>query len=228
MTKDLKKVLDELKANDQNHERGEIVQCWFHDGNGGHSVTWFARLKDKNLPLNGTYEEWYENGQMRVRENYIDGKLDGAFERWHPNGKLKERVLFKNGEKEGLREGWHKNGQLWYRENYKNGKLEGVSEEWYDTGELFGRSFYCDGLMHGTSTYWSRDGKILEMNNYKNGEKDGSQVSNIGLGFVTVSTYKDGCFQDLRSYHSIDEAMASLAQKKKITLKPKKKGGVKL
>ena len=241
MTDEQKKVLEELIANDEHPERGKIK--FVKDGPGfvyferltlNHWERWHksghlsCRANYKDGKLDGLFESWYENGQLYCRRNYENGKEEGLDEEWYQNGQLAARTNYKNGEEEGLYEEWWENGQLKLRGSYKNGNEVGTFEEWYDTGELFGRTFYCDGSTHGTSTYWSRDGEILEMNNYKNGEKDGPQVSNIGLDFVTVSTYKDGSFQDLNSYHSIDEAMASLAQKKKITLKPKKKGGVKL
>jgi antitoxin component YwqK of YwqJK toxin-antitoxin module len=34
----------------------------------------------------GKYVEWYRNGQKKVEENYVDGKLDGVVTYWYENG----------------------------------------------------------------------------------------------------------------------------------------------
>ena len=47
---------------------------------------------------------------------------NGVVETYHDNGKLKSRTNYKDGKVEGLRETWNENGQLMSRANYKDGK----------------------------------------------------------------------------------------------------------
>ena len=94
---------------------------------------------------NGTYEEWYDNGQLQRRENYKDGKWDGVQEYWYKNGKLNYRANWKNGELDGLLEYWYDNGKLRRRENYKNRELDGLQEEGYENGKLKYRANWKNG-----------------------------------------------------------------------------------
>ena len=45
---------------------------------------------------NGVIETYYDNGQLKSRENYKDGKLDGLREAWYSNGKLYSRENYKD------------------------------------------------------------------------------------------------------------------------------------
>ena len=42
-------------------------------------------------------EGWYENGQLKYRANWKNGKLDGLQEYWYENGQLQRRGNYKNG-----------------------------------------------------------------------------------------------------------------------------------
>ena len=46
---------------------------------------------------NGVVETHYENGQLRTRANYKNGKREGVRETWYDNGQLEERVNYKDG-----------------------------------------------------------------------------------------------------------------------------------
>ena len=65
---------------------------------------------DKNYLRQGLYEQFYENGQLRRRCTYKDGKLNGLYKSFHENGKLEERFTFKNDELDGLYELFYENG----------------------------------------------------------------------------------------------------------------------
>jgi hypothetical protein len=46
----------------------------------------------------GLWEMYFENGQLRVKENRKDGKLDGLQEGYHDNGQLMYKNCYNNGE----------------------------------------------------------------------------------------------------------------------------------
>ena len=46
---------------------------------------------------NGVVETRYDNGQLKTRENYKNGKLDGLSEAWLENGQLELRASYKDG-----------------------------------------------------------------------------------------------------------------------------------
>ena len=51
-------------------------------------------------------------------------KKNGVVETYYDNGQLKSRATYKDGKLDGLFEDWYSDGQLWLRYNYKNGVVE--------------------------------------------------------------------------------------------------------
>jgi antitoxin component YwqK of YwqJK toxin-antitoxin module len=90
---------------------------------------------------------WYVNGHLGYRRDYTEGdKLNGLYERWYDNGQLSIRTNYKDNKINGLYEGWYQNGQLECRRNYtEEGKLNGLSEWWYPNGQIWIRTNYIDG-----------------------------------------------------------------------------------
>ena len=52
----------------------------------------------ETVTRDGLYEEFYENGQLRFRLNYIDGKRDGLIEFFDEDGNLISTETWENGE----------------------------------------------------------------------------------------------------------------------------------
>ena len=80
-------------------------------------------MTDKEEIKDGLVEEFYDNGQLRSRKNYKNGKIDGLFESFHENGQLKERGNIKDLEQDGLWEYFDDGGNLTKTEEYKGGEL---------------------------------------------------------------------------------------------------------
>lgn len=65
---------------------------------------------------------YYENGHVKTKGNYKDGKKDGLWENYIDE-KLVWRVNYKYGKEEGLWEYFNEDGSVEETENYKDGKL---------------------------------------------------------------------------------------------------------
>lgn len=92
------------------------------------------------------YEERDDNGQLRERGNYKNGKFVGLRECWYEDGAPQERIHHdENGEWDGIYESWYKNGQPHICTNFKNGKYHGLFKLWNSNGQLKERSFYING-----------------------------------------------------------------------------------
>jgi antitoxin component YwqK of YwqJK toxin-antitoxin module len=61
---------------------------------------------------NGYWEEYFPNGNLYYRGNFIDGKEEGFCENYHDNGQLWRKGNYKNANPEGLWEYYNKNGVL--------------------------------------------------------------------------------------------------------------------
>ena len=89
-------------------------------------------MTEKEPIKDGVVETFYENGQLRNRKNYKNGKLDGLYEYYYKNGRLEQRGKYSNGKKDGLWKSFYftsnnnplvLHGPVKYRGNYKNGEL---------------------------------------------------------------------------------------------------------
>lgn len=74
-------------------------------------------------PKDGPYESFYENGQLKIKGTYKDGKPDGPFESYFENGQLKQKGVCKEGKLDGVCESYNRDGRLQFRATYKLGKL---------------------------------------------------------------------------------------------------------
>ena len=112
-------------------------------------------------PFTGVVELFYENGQLKERENYKDGKPEGFLDHFYENGQLWWRGNYKNGQREGLWEEFYENGQPKFRGNYKNGEPEGLQRWFNENGEPDQVSHNKD-VLTPENLIRRRDGKIFE------------------------------------------------------------------
>jgi hypothetical protein len=120
------------KANDKMLQRNEISKNLQLSENSDTIVK--ARV--------GPYQKKYEDGQIAIEGNYIDGKQDGIWEEYYENGQLKRKINYKNGVKDGLWVQYHANGELWGKGLYKEDRM---IDEW---------------------KYYDKKGKLLLTENY--------------------------------------------------------------
>jgi len=92
-------------------------------------------ISEKELNI-GHFEEYYEDGQLEIKGNYIDGKKDGLWEEYRENGQLRSKIVYNKGVKDGLWEQYHSNSQLWSKGHYKDGRMIGEWNYYDEIGEL--------------------------------------------------------------------------------------------
>ena len=73
---------------------------------------------NKNGLEQGPWEDYYSNGKLYSRGNYVNGKLHGLYDRYYSNGKISWRVNYVYGVEHGLSE-WYI-----YSEDIKSRNLE--------------------------------------------------------------------------------------------------------
>jgi len=82
--------------------------------------------QDTNELVTGIVEEVRDNGQLRIRNNFKDGKEDGLVEWFNGDGQLYVRGNSRNGKRDGLFEFFDRNGNLTDTRTFRNG-------EWVET-----------------------------------------------------------------------------------------------
>ena len=56
----------------------------------------YKKLTD--VPFTGLVEQQWDNGQLRIKVPYKDGKKNGVEEEYYDNGQIEEKITYKNGE----------------------------------------------------------------------------------------------------------------------------------
>ena len=143
--------------------------------------------------FSGTIEYFYENGKLKQKEDYIDGKLDGEFIRNHTNGQLNASWAYTNGVRNGKSKSYYSNGQLNENMNYILGELDGIYEEYYDDGQLKENINYLLGERDGIYETYYPNGQLNTKIHFKLGKYDGvyEDYSSDGRLFKRQE-YKDG------------------------------------
>lgn len=120
-------------------------------------------------------EEFYPNGQLKLRENRHPkndgGALHGLYEYYFENGQLGRKSNYKDGKSVGLSVSYQQNGQLDTRVNYKDGKYHGLFEwYWVSTGKLKSRANYKEGKKDGLAQLYLQNGELRGEVCYRNDE----------------------------------------------------------
>jgi antitoxin component YwqK of YwqJK toxin-antitoxin module len=79
-------------------------------------------LFDENGERHGYWEEYYDNGQLEYKRNYVNGKQHGYWEWYYSNGQLCYKGNYVNGKQHGYWEYYYSNGGLRYKGFYDMGK----------------------------------------------------------------------------------------------------------
>ena len=105
--------------------------------------------------LDGEWEEYYEKGQLFIRENWKDGNRHGIYESFHKNGQLMTKDNWVEGELVGLQEGYFDDGKLYFRNNFKYKTLHGPSETFHVNGNLASSGYFKRGKKIGIWKFFS-------------------------------------------------------------------------
>ena len=134
-----------------------------------------------------TVEElFYFNGNIKRTSSYQPksdgGKLHGPYKEFFQNGQIKLEVNYINGNQEGLMVIYHESGLSNERSNYKKNKLHGLKETFYehtlfDTSDfirkqqLNTRTRYFGGSKNGVDEKYLYNGTLIYKNCYMLDEK---------------------------------------------------------
>ena len=156
-----------------------------------------GQIRDEGFEIDkkreGTWNFYYENGQLEAVKNYSKGILDStSIEYWNLD-EVKElstpvqyRINFdtlqqlpikyirnyKNGLKNGKEIYFFKLGDSRHA-TYVNDTLQGIMKGHFDTGELEGEGNFIDGNLEGKYIRYYKSGKIFSEENYINGKREG-------------------------------------------------------
>jgi len=97
--------------------------------------------------FSGTEYHNYDNGDLLMEINYVDGVQNGVQKMYHPNGQIAQNHLYKNGQiVDGTYVDLFPNGEKNGVFIYKNGKLNGKGLVYYESGQLWRETLWENGI----------------------------------------------------------------------------------
>ncbi len=140
-----------------------------------------GQLKYRQVYANGKREgpcwEYYPDGKLKAEGQHKDDEQEGIWKYYHANGALEIQVTFIKGRKTGDAKFYHPNGRVSSEGNYKNDRFDGVWTNYTDAGvKSFFNTYRLDTLEGAHEVYYA-DGSLKEKDNYKKGMLHGPSVS---------------------------------------------------
>jgi len=123
------------------------------------------------MPVTGVLVAYHENGNLKFKQKYKDGKAEGRRKRYHENGQLSATGTYKDGKHSGPYTSYFENGQLRSVFNYKNGKQDGTTELYYENSQLLGMLIYKDGKLVSFESY-NEEGVLIKSKQVEEAEQD--------------------------------------------------------
>lgn len=118
----------------------------------------------------GLYEEYFENGSLKVTCNYLNDEINGVWEKYYDTGEKEWGVVYVDGYRQGSYEQFNKNGLIIIKgknfEDYKSGK-----EQQYDeNGNIIWEGEYENGQLNDTWSQYDNKGNEINKLKFNNGE----------------------------------------------------------
>ena len=111
----------------------------------------------KGVPFTGTKIKKFDNGKLKFKEHFLDGKYSGTWESYYENGQLREIKSFRDG-----------------GDYYVNGKQRnriGKYEKYYKNGNISSKGVYNEnGNKDGIWINGGQNGSIISEREYKDGK----------------------------------------------------------
>jgi antitoxin component YwqK of YwqJK toxin-antitoxin module/GH24 family phage-related lysozyme (muramidase) len=93
----------------------------------------------------GYWEQYYDDGSLDGKGNYVNDMEDGYWEWYHENGQLASQGLSVDNQRDGIWEIYYDNGNLNAKGNYINGLEDGIWKFYHPNGELRLKKLYNNG-----------------------------------------------------------------------------------
>lgn len=148
------------------------------DGKNGLKTIYFPGTNNvcqtidyKDGKRNGWLKEYYKNGNLKVRQYFLNDTLNDSSICHYENGKIFSIHIFKNGMKEGCWKKFSKEGNLYSEIYFKDDELDGTSITYtYRSGRILKRLNYRNGVKHGKQEHFHNNGKPKSISYYYKGE----------------------------------------------------------
>lgn len=117
----------------------------------------------------GEWNYYFTNGNLKIKENFIDGKQTGISNTYNITGKLSTISHYSNDNLNGVYE-IYDNGILNEVSYYLNGTQNGPFQTFYSDGTLKTEGFIVDNEISHIKTTFKQSGKVSQISKFVEGE----------------------------------------------------------
>jgi len=150
------------------------------------------KINYKNDILHGAHMKFLENGEIILKNHYLNGGPDGEVIKRYDSGNVKTKQNYKNNCLHGCWMAYYEDGQISEEGNYLHGQKHGEWISYQADGEISSLINYLHGDQHGITISY-RDGKAINQASYKNEIRHGEWISYHENGQIRAKTnYVDG------------------------------------
>ncbi|MEJ6467172.1 hypothetical protein [Fusobacterium ulcerans] len=110
-------------------------------------------IVNQEKPYSGVITGKYDNGQIKIKETFKDGKYNGEQFTYYENGQIQSKASFENGVAVGTFYEYYNNGEVAYTGNFLNGKRDGDWNRYTSEKELILTEVYKDGELIDVKQY---------------------------------------------------------------------------
>ncbi len=126
--------------------------------------------KDKNGLKQGTWKQFYQNGRVKIEENYFNDKLHGYYKEFDKKGIMVLAIRYENG--------------VIVEENIEEKEKLTFKNEYYKNGKLKFSGAFKDTIPVGTHREYNKNEKVVNSKQYD----DLGRI--IAIGIVDKKGYK--------------------------------------
>jgi antitoxin component YwqK of YwqJK toxin-antitoxin module len=120
-----------------------------------------------------TYNEYYENGKLRTKVDFVKGIKTGEQKYYRQNGTLSASIIFSDNGKCEYRKEICENGKTSFEGKHEDGLFQGKMTWYYCSGAIRKTGEKVDSKEHGHWISYFENGKIEEEGDYYYGIKTG-------------------------------------------------------
>ena len=190
------------------HKKGDIWEWYNEDG---------IRILESEMDgdeYNGELKEYYQNGNLKSKENFDKGVLDGKYEYYFGDGLLRQSGCITNTLKNGEILSYYEDGTLKSLETYILGIRSGPQKYFYEDGTISQKGVSKDNVHVGLWTWYWKNGEKLKEEQYVNKilykisewQDDGTEISirkysNELLNGKSIFYHHNGNISTVKTYN---------------------------
>ena len=149
-------------------DRVEVREEYFPDGSVKFRTE--GRLNsDGEFIIHGARTLYWESGQKKYEEHYVQGMKHGPRSAWYEGGQIRSQGQYINDEEHGTWTEWYPDGRKMRELNFENGAFHGLYTEWWPNGQMKTQYERVRGEKQGTMTAWDEEGNVVSQVEYVDG-----------------------------------------------------------